>query len=158
MNNKITFIQPGGPRKTIKGAGDEYYYFASGKETDGHYFFFESLVPPGGGPPPHVQTKEEEAFYILEGELTFYAEGKETIAKPGAYLNIPKGVRHRFKNNSPNPARMLVFFAPAGVEKMFEEMGANEAVYMQDPRGFIPALNDAGGKYGVSFYEEDESG
>lgn len=155
MGNKVTFIQPGDQREAVYGAGDEYYYYATGKETDGQYFFFESVVPPGGGPPPHVQTKEEEAFYILEGEVTFYAEGKELIASKGAYLNIPKNVRHRFRNNSDINARMLVFFAPAGIENMFAEMGKNEQAYLAHPKGFNYALNEAGKKYGVSFFEDD---
>ena len=153
---KITVITPSDDRKAIFGAGDEYYYYATGEQTDGQYFFFESVVPPNGGPPPHVQTKEEEAFYILEGEVTFYAEGKETVAKKGTYLNVPKGVRHRFRNNTDINARMLVFFSPAGIENMFEEMGANEQTFLKDPRGLIPALNDAGKNYGVTFFEEDE--
>ena len=154
--NKVTIVSPEDSRHTVIGAGDEYHYFATGKETDGHYFFFESLVPPGGGPPPHVQTKEEEAFYILEGSVTFYAEGKETLATKGTYLNIPKGVRHRFKNNSGENARMLVFFAPAGIEKMFEEMGANESSYLEHPNGLIHVLNETGQRFGVKFFEEDE--
>ena len=156
MNNKVTIVKPGSDKKAVFGAGDEYYYLATGKETDGQYFLFESIVPPGGGPPPHAQSREEEAFYILEGEVTFYAEGKEILATPGTYLNIPKGVIHRFRNNSDKNAKMLVFFAPAGIEKMFEEMGANEHTYIKHPMGVIAALNEAGNKYGVTFYEEDE--
>lgn len=154
--NKIKIVQPDSNRQVIYGAGDEYYYYATGKETNGQYFFFESVVPPNGGPPPHVQTREEEAFYILEGEVTFYAEGKETIAGKGTFLNVPKGVKHRFKNNSMENARMLIFFAPAGIENMFEEMGANEQNYIKHPMGFIAALNEAGDKFGVQFFEEDD--
>lgn len=153
---KITVVKPGAERKTISGAGDEYYYNATGKETDGQYFLLESIVPPGGGPPPHVQTKEEEAFYILEGEVTFYAEGKETLATKGTYLNIPKGVRHRFRNNSQSTARMLMLFSPAGIEKMFDEVGESEALYAKHPKGVIDALNEVGKRYGVEFFENDE--
>lgn len=156
MPNKVTIVKPGDDRRSIFGAGDEYHYLATGAETDGHYFFFESVVPPGGGPPPHVQTLEEEAFYIIEGEVTFYAEGNETVVTTGTFLNVPKGVRHRFRNNSDKNARMLVFFAPAGIEKMFEEMSANEQNYMRHPRGVIYALNEVGAHYGVEFFEEDE--
>ena len=156
MSNKIKIVRPDQDRQAVFGAGDEYYYYATGADTDGQYFFFESVVPPGGGPPPHVQTREEEAFYILEGEVTFYAEGKETVATKGTFLNVPKGVRHRFRNNSDTNARMLVFFAPAGIEEMFEEMGKNEANYAKHPQGFLFALNEAGKQFGVSFFEEDE--
>ncbi len=46
-------------------------------------------MPPGGGPPFHIQIREEEAFYILEGEVTFYGEDGEVVAGPGTHLNIP---------------------------------------------------------------------
>lgn len=156
MANKIKIVKPDSNRQAVYGAGDEYYYYATGKDTDGQYFFFESIVPPGGGPPAHVQTKEEEAFYILDGEVTFYAEGNITVATKGTYLNVPKGVRHRFRNNSEENARMLVFFAPAGIEDMFEEMGANEESYSKNPNGLFYALNEVGTRFGVEFFEEDE--
>ena len=149
----VKVVQPQDQRKVIYGAGDEYYYFATGEDTDGHYFFFEGIVPPGGGPPPHIQTKEEEAFYILEGEVTFYAEGKEIHAGPGTYLNIPKGVKHKFRNNKETTARMLIFFAPAGIEGMFEEAAASEEI-ANTPEQAIPLLNAVGKEYGVQFFEE----
>lgn len=81
----VTVVRPGDKRRAIFGAGDEYY-FATGKETDGHYFFFEGIVPPGGGPPPHIQTREEGAFYILEGEVVFYANGEKIDQRAEAHL------------------------------------------------------------------------
>ncbi len=149
----VTTIRPGDERKTILGAGDEYYYFATGQETDGHYFFLEGVVPPGAGPPPHIQTREEEAFYILEGEVTFYAEGKEIIAPPGTYLNIPKGVKHNFRNNRETTARLLMFFAPSGIEGMFDEAASNEEL-ANHPEQAIDTLNTIGEPYGVQFFEE----
>lgn len=153
----ITLVKPGQDRKVIQGAGDVYYYCATGQETDSQYFFVESMVPPGGGPPPHVQTREEEAFYILEGTITFYAEGKETHATPGTFLNVPKGVRHRFRNNTDKPARMIFMFSPAGIESMFEEMAGRESDFAAHPQGVLFALNEVGKNYGVEFFAEDES-
>ena len=94
----------------IFGAGDEYRYLATGDQTDGGYFLVEAIVPPGGGPPLHIQTREEEAFYILEGQLSFYGAEGEVVAGPGTYLNIPKGAKHRFRNNGNETAKMLFFF------------------------------------------------
>ncbi len=156
MSNSITVVQPNDDHKVIYGAGDEYHYLATGKETDGQYFANVSVVPPGGGLPPHIQTREEELFYILEGEITFYAEGKTTLAGPGTFLNVPKGVRHRFRNESDEDAKMIILFSPAGLEEMFDEMGANEASYKEHPKGVLYALNKVGAKYGVQFFEEDE--
>ncbi len=50
--------------------GDVYRFLATGEETSGKYAQWEANVPPGGGPPPHVHSREEEGFYILEGEIT----------------------------------------------------------------------------------------
>ena len=68
---RIRVIHPADQVRVMFGAGDEYRFLATGKETDGGYFLVEAIVPPGGGPPLHTQTREEEAFYVLEGELTF---------------------------------------------------------------------------------------
>ena len=139
--------------KVTHGAGDTYRVLASGDETDGGYFLVEAVVPPGGGPPLHMQTREEEAFYILEGEVSFYGIDGEIVAGPGTYLNIPKGAKHRFRNNSATPARMLFFFTPAGIEGLFDDLGE-----MKQPQGdfasVISALNLLGAKYGVSYLAE----
>lgn len=150
---RVTVIHAHDERKVIYGAGDEYYYFATGQETDGHYFFLEGVVPPGGGPPPHIQTREEEAFYILEGEVTFYAEGNEVIARAGTFLNIPKGVKHNFRNNAQTTARMLIVFAPAGIEGLFDQMGATEAMPAPPDSSPLEALNAVGAAYGLEYFD-----
>lgn len=84
--------------EVIHGAGDCYRYLIRGSDSNGQYFVVEGVVPPGGGPPLHVQTREEEAFYILEGEVTFYADGERIVGRTGSFVHIPRGVAHRFKN------------------------------------------------------------
>jgi len=103
--------------------GDVYRFLATGEETGGKYALMEALVGPGGGPPPHIHTREEEGFYILEGEITLFVEGQRIVASAGMSANIPIGALHAFKNESSKPARMLVTVAPAGLEKMFFEVG-----------------------------------
>ena len=83
----------------IHGAGDDYRYLATGKQTEGAYFALEATVPPGAGPPPHIQSNEEEAFYVIEGTLTFWPDGKEVVAGPGTFLHVPRGVVHSFRND-----------------------------------------------------------
>jgi quercetin dioxygenase-like cupin family protein len=83
----------------------------------------EAIVPPGGGPPPHVQSREEEGFYILEGEITFTIKGERVVAKAGTFANMPVGTPHSFKNENSQPAKMLISVAPAGLERMFFEVG-----------------------------------
>ena len=136
-------VQPGDDRQKIYGAGDEYSFMATGEHTDGHYFFVEAVVPPGGGPPPHIQTREEEGFYVTEGELVFRAAGKRVVAGPGSFIHVPRGVPHQFTNESDQTARMVFFFVPAGIEGMFEKMAA-------DPEHFVAI----GKEYGVEFVDE----
>jgi quercetin dioxygenase-like cupin family protein len=109
--------------RTIAVVGDVYRFLATGKETDGKYCQFESIVPPGGGPPPHRHSKEEEGFYILEGEITFTIGDQKLVATPGMFANMPIGVPHAFKNESNAPAKMIITVAPAGLEEMFFEFG-----------------------------------
>jgi quercetin dioxygenase-like cupin family protein len=109
--------------RTIAVVGDVYRFLATSEDTNGKYALWEALVPPGGGPPPHVHSREEEGFYILEGEITFTVNGERVVATAGMFANMPVGTPHSFKNESDKPARMLISVAPAGLEKMFFEVG-----------------------------------
>ena len=81
-------------------------------------------MPPGGGPPPHVHCREEEGFYILEGEITFMIGEQRVIAAAGMFANMPGGTPHSFKNESSKPAKMLISVASDGLERMFFEFGS----------------------------------
>jgi quercetin dioxygenase-like cupin family protein len=109
--------------RTIAVVGDVYRFLATGEDTNGKYALFEALVGPGGGPPPHVHSREEEGFYVLEGEITFTINGERVVATAGMFANMPVGTPHSFKNESSKPAKMLISVAPAGLEKMFFEVG-----------------------------------
>lgn len=109
--------------RTVAIVGDVYRFLATGDETHGKYAMWEAIVPPGGGPPPHVHHREEEGFYVLEGEITFNVDGDRVVAKAGMFANMPIGIPHSFKNESDQPARMLITVAPAGLESMFMEVG-----------------------------------
>lgn len=88
---------------------------ATGKETGGRYALVEVLEPEGEEAPLHVHHREDEGFWILEGEMTFYV-GDETIkASPGSFVFGPKDVPHRYTVDS-GPARLLFVLSPAGFE------------------------------------------
>jgi quercetin dioxygenase-like cupin family protein len=118
----VTVRQPSEGR-TVAVVGDVYRFLATGEDTNGKYALWEAIVPPGGGPPPHVHSREEEGFYILEGEITFTLGDKRLVATAGTFANMPVGTPHSFKNESNRLARMLISVAPAGLEKMFFEVG-----------------------------------
>jgi quercetin dioxygenase-like cupin family protein len=116
-------IRPTGQGRTIAIVGDVYRFLATGEDTNGTYALMEAIVPPGGGPPPHVHSREEEGFYVLEGEVTLVIDGKPLVATAGMFANLPVGIPHSFKNESSRPAKMLISLAPAGPEQMFFEFG-----------------------------------
>src|SRR5262252_11004259 len=109
--------------RTVSLVGDVYRFLATGEDANGKYALIEALVGPGGGPPPHVHSREEEGFYVLEGEITFTVNGERVVAKAGTFANMPVGTPHSFKNEGDRPARMLISVAPAGLEQMFFEVG-----------------------------------
>lgn len=109
--------------RTIAVVGDIYRFLATGEDTDGKYAMFEAIVPPGGGPPPHIHSREEESFLILEGEITFTVGSERLVATAGTFANMPVGSLHSFKNTTDKTARMIISVAPAGLEKMFLEVG-----------------------------------
>ena len=92
------------------------------EQTGGRCSLVEILAPDGYEGVLHVHHQEDEGFYILEGEMTFYV-GEQTIeAHPGSYLFGPKDVPHAFTVDS-GPARLLFVFSPAGLEGLIREMG-----------------------------------
>lgn len=122
MTRPPTLRTPGEGR-TVAVVGDVYRFLATGEDTNGTYAVWEALVPPGGGPPPHVHSREEEGFYVLEGEITFTVNAEKVVATAGTFANMPVGTLHSFKNESERPAKMLISVAPAGLERMFFEVG-----------------------------------
>ena len=116
-------IRDAGAGRTVAVVGDVYRFLATGEDTNGNYALWEALVPPGGGPPPHVHSREEEGFYVLEGEITFTMGDQRLVATAGMFANLPVGTPHAFKNESGKAAKMLISVAPAGLEQMFFEFG-----------------------------------
>jgi quercetin dioxygenase-like cupin family protein len=125
---------------------------ATGDDTDGKYALFEVYVPPGGGPPPHIHSREEESFYVLEGEITFQVGDQRIVAKAGTFANMPVGSLHSFTNATDKLARMIISVAPAGLEKMFLEVGQPVAFGQQAPppsKAEIDKLLAVAPRYGI---------
>ena len=118
--------------RTIAVVGDVYRFLATGDDTNGKYAIWEAIVPPGGGPPPHVHSREEEGFYVLEGEITFMIGDERAVATAGMFANMPVGIPHSFRNESRKPAKMLISVAPAGLEGMFFEVGVSGGTRSHD--------------------------
>lgn len=132
---KITAPNTG---KHIAIAGDINSILASKDDTDGTYSIVEAKVFPSGDPVPHIQTREHEGFYVLEGEIIFNVDGNEIVAKSGTFVNVPPNVTHSFKNKTDNLAKMLIVLAPGGLENLFVEVGDE----VTDPAVQPPPMSD----------------
>ena len=65
----------------------------------------------------HVHDGEDDAFYIVEGEMTFTFGDCSVVAPPGTFVLAPSGVEHGFRNDGAVPVRMLNIHAPAGFDR-----------------------------------------
>ena len=100
---------------------------ATKDDTRGAYSLLEVNVR-GGGPPQHIHKAEEEAFYVLEGEVNIKI-GEQTISGTvGSFVVIPRGIVHTFRNVGPTPAKLLVIFSPPGFEQFFFEIVVDEEI------------------------------
>lgn len=95
---------------------------ARAEETGGALGLVEGTFYEGFGPPLHVHSREDEAFYVLDGEVRFRQGEDEFVAGAGTWVWGPRGVPHAFKVESES-ARALVLVTPGGFERMFEEGG-----------------------------------
>src|SRR3954447_1165794 len=95
--------------------GDRYRFLATRESTADTYAIWEAIVPPGGGPPPHLHTREEEGFYVIEGEVTIHVDGRSVTATPGSFVNMPVGSIHWFRNETDRTAKLLILAAPGGL-------------------------------------------
>jgi len=120
MNSGI--LRPGEGRSAWV-VGDLYTVKAGGEDAAGAFALIEVLVPSQSGPPPHRHRREDEAFYVLEGEFEVYVDDQRLVAGSGSWVTLARGSLHHFKNIGPAPARMLILATPAGLDRFFLEAG-----------------------------------
>ncbi len=128
-------LHHGEPRsgKPLNILGDTIIPLVTGEDNGGAVSIAEIHTPPGGGTPLHVHHREDEYFYLLEGEVEFEVNGIPLRAGAGAHIFAPRDVPHRYVNVGNARSRMIGMAQPAGIEKMFEEISAMAAAGPPDP-------------------------
>jgi quercetin dioxygenase-like cupin family protein len=91
---------------------------AGSEVTDGRFGLMEMVAPKGREPSRHLHYTDEEGFYVLEGELTFYVGERTYTAGPGMFVFLPHGVAHSYTFET-DEVRMLSIVAPGGLERHF---------------------------------------
>ena len=79
-------------------------------------------MPPGDGTPLHIHRTSDEVIHLMEGHLTMNLASEVTTVGPGAWIFIPRGVTHGWKNKGSSPIRASYTFAPADGAKFFEQV------------------------------------
>ncbi|GAA2825910.1 cupin domain-containing protein [Crossiella cryophila] len=120
---RALYVPPGEGPSVWAFSGDRYTVKAGIADTGGALGLLEAVIPPQSGPPLHLHRNEDEAFYLIEGQLEVVANGRPIIIEPGSFIYIPRGSPHRFKNVGETHAKLLIFFVPSGFEEFFLEVG-----------------------------------
>jgi quercetin dioxygenase-like cupin family protein len=159
-NYSLTAVAPKeGPSLSV--LGDTYRIVVGGEQTDGTYALIDMLIPPKGGPIPHSHATFQEAFYILDGEIKVITKEKVYTASKGSYVNIPfNGPVHKFTTETDKVAHFLCFTTPAGMDKMFQEIGKPVATdtllpIPQMTHEELKRLQSIAEKYGQKLYPPD---
>lgn len=94
----------------------------AGADTNNAFAVVHLTVPKLAGPPLHRHSKEDEWFYILDGELTWEVDGQRFTGGAGSSAFAPRGVAHTYQNFTDEAAHILVVVTPAGLDRFFEAL------------------------------------
>lgn len=114
-----------------EGEGEHLWFYGGGvftikataAETGGSFFMFEDTMAQGKTTPLHLHPKEEEAIYVIEGELLVHVDGENHRLSGGGVCVAPRGVPHAFLVTSKS-ARVLAMLVPGRAEAFYR--GASE--------------------------------
>lgn len=151
MEKGAAHVLPGGGMRSLWVFGELQTYKVPSQRTGGAYSLFEVVTQPGAGPPPHVQHREDESFYVLEGEYEFLDGGRIIRAGVGSLIYVPRGNLHAHKNVGEEPGRMLVSQTPGGAhERFFEELAENPAAsFVSGASPDVEKVASIATKYGI---------
>ena len=118
------FITRPGDLLPLPGAGT-IACLARAQETGGSMSAFELTIPAKGGPQAHAHSREDEIWYVLEGDFRFKTGDRLFSGTTGSLAFGPRTVPHAFQNVGDSDGRLLVITAPAGLEAFFEHCAAH---------------------------------
>lgn len=104
--------------------GDMVTVKASTRQTNGSLTVLELVIGPNKGPALHTHLREDELWYVIDGDFRFKAGGAMLRASTGGMAFGPRGTPHAFQNIGETPGRLLVITTPSGLERFFEEFAA----------------------------------
>ena len=132
-------------------------FLATGEDTHGQFALIEAVATKGNVPPPHIHHREDEIFYVLEGEIVVSVGDRTIKGTPGTMVFLPRDVRHSFTIES-EQSRMLILLTPAGLETWFKEFSVPAPAMTLPPSdetgyGEVQRMLEAAPPYGIEFAE-----
>jgi quercetin dioxygenase-like cupin family protein/catechol-2,3-dioxygenase len=130
-------------------------FLATAEDTQGQFALIEAVARKGNVPPPHIHHREEETFYVLEGEMTVSVGDRTIKATPGTTVIVPRDVVHSFAIES-QQLRVLILLTPAGMEGWFKEFSVPAPAMTLPPAAEVPyseiqRMLEVGPQYGIEF-------
>jgi len=130
-------------------------FLASGEETHGQFALIEAVARRGNVPPPHIHHREDEIFYVLEGEIVVSVGDRTIKGTAGTMVFLPRDVPHSFTIES-EQSRMLILLTPAGLEGWFKEFSVQAPAMTLPPAGEpeyreLQSMLEAAPRYGIEF-------
>jgi mannose-6-phosphate isomerase-like protein (cupin superfamily) len=133
-------LRPAGATPEITNpSGTTVHYLATGASTDRQLGLYRWEMGPGrGGPDPHFHRSITESFYVLSGTIRLHDGTDWVDGRPGDFLYVPQGGVHGFRNESGEPASMLILFTPgAPREDYFERVATTSAMTEEERAEFF---------------------
>jgi len=112
--------------------GEDVIVLARGDEPGEEHDLLEFTIPREPGVPLHVHHDNDEAFYVLEGELTIQIADDRHRLTPGSYAFGPRGVPHGYRNTGDGPARVLVTYMPGNFVRFIKEVEELGSIDLDD--------------------------
>jgi len=115
-------FRPAGHEPELLMSAGSASYLATGASTNGQFGLYRwDMDGPRSGPDPHFHRSISESFFILSGTVRLYDGSRWVDGRPGDFLFVPEGGVHGFRNESGEPASMLLLFAPGAPREGYFE-------------------------------------
>jgi quercetin dioxygenase-like cupin family protein len=144
-------VVPPGQGESVWSLGARFTVKLAGQAPDNHYSLVEAVAFRSTEPPLHIHSREDEAWYVLDGQITFHVGEDVHRAPSGAFVFAPRGIAHTFTVDV-EPTRVLVLASPSGFEHFALELG-EPAIDDNPPAGLtVPGpdvLGPVAERYGI---------
>lgn len=147
--------RPAGTGRATWAMGSLFEHLLDAEESDGRLGVALVTQPPGVATPLHRHTHEAEAFFLLDGTMTYRAGQEVFHLAAGDFISLPQGLPHAFRVTGDRPVRMLALTEPGGLLGLYDEVGmpaAERRLPGDDglsPEVEIPRWNEVGPRYGL---------